>query len=220
MSAAAISSQICRHPTLRSILRIEARTSRDWRWGGELGILSKVDRAALRHALVDSYDTLSRRLTRRLGSSENAADALHDAYLRLESMADVSAINSPKDYLFRVALNIATDRRRREARLLSMAEIERFFELPDDAPDASRVVEARSEISSLEQAMRALPERRRLIFKAVLLDNVPRQELAERFGISQRMVDFEVKRALEFGARHLRNLHDRFDSDPSESSSS
>ncbi len=149
--------------------------------GAGVRSLSEANRAALRRAFVSSYDTLSQRLTQRLGSPETAADALHDAYLRLESMADISAIRSPKDYLFRVAVNIATDRHRSEARLLSMAEIERFFELPDDAPDASRVVEARSEMLSLERAMQALPERRRLIFKAVLLDNVPRQDLAKRF---------------------------------------
>lgn len=185
---------------------------------GGVGTVSDGDRMALRQLLISNYNSLSQRLARRLGSVENAAEALHDTYLRLENAADIGVIRSPQDYIFRVALNIATDRRRREARLLSIDEIEAFFELPDEAPDAGRVVEARSELSALARAMSELPERRRLIFKAVLIDNVPRHELAKQFGITQRTVDFEVKRALEFGARHLRNLRNRFDSDSPESS--
>jgi RNA polymerase sigma-70 factor (ECF subfamily) len=181
--------------------------------------VSDVDRAALRQLLVVNYDNLRQRLSRRLGSSENAHEALHDTYLRLEGTAEIGYVRSPQDYLFRIALNIATDRRRAEARRLSTAEIDSLFDLPDETPDAFRVVEARSELRALERAMAELPERRRLIFRAVLMDNTPRQELAKRFGITQRSVDLEVNRALAFGARHLRNLSLGFDSDPSESSS-
>jgi RNA polymerase sigma-70 factor (ECF subfamily) len=138
--------------------------------------------------------------------------------LRLEGVAEIGYVRSPQDYLFRIALNIATDRRRAEARRLSPAEIDSLFDIPDETPDAFRVVEARSELRALERAMAELPERRRLIFKAVLMHNTPRQELAKRFGITQRSVDLEVNRALAFGARHLRNLSQDFDSDPSESS--
>ncbi|WP_426425293.1 RNA polymerase sigma factor [Bradyrhizobium genosp. A] len=180
--------------------------------------MSEVDRAALRQLLVANYESLGKRLARRLGSSETAHEVLHDTYLRLESAAEIGPVRSPQDYLFRIALNIATDRRRAEARRLSTTEIDSLFDLADDAPDASRVVEARSELRALERAMAELPERRRLIFKAVLVDNVPRQELAKRFGITQRSVDLEVNRALTFGARHLRSLSQPFDSDPSESS--
>jgi RNA polymerase sigma-70 factor (ECF subfamily) len=181
--------------------------------------VADVDRAALRQLLVVNYESLSQRLSRRLGSSENAREALHDTYLRLEGAAEIGYVRSPQDYLFRIALNIATDRRRAEARRLSTAEIDSLFDLPDETPDAFRVVEARSELRALERAMAELPERRRLIFKAVLMDNTPRQELAQRFGITQRSVDLEVNRALAFGARHLRNLSQGFDSNLSESSS-
>jgi RNA polymerase sigma factor (sigma-70 family) len=180
--------------------------------------VSEGDRAALRQLLVVNYESLSQRLSRRLGSSDNAQDALHDTYLKLEGAAEIGPIRSPKDYLFRIALNLAADRRRAEARRLSVGEVDALFDLADEAPDASRVVEARSELQALERAMAELPERRRLIFKAVLVDNTPRQELAKRFGITQRSVDLEVNRALAFGARCLRNLSQGFDSDPSETS--
>lgn len=182
--------------------------------------VSGVNRATLRQMLVSDYASLNRRLARYLGSSDTAADALHDTYLKLDGVGDLGIIRRPQDYILRIAVNIARDRRRREARLLSITEVRAFFELPDDAPDTARIVEARSDLSSLTRALAELPERRRLIFKAVLIGHVPRQELAKRFGITQRTVDLEVKRALEFGARHLRNLQDGFDYDPSESSGS
>jgi RNA polymerase sigma-70 factor, ECF subfamily len=180
--------------------------------------VSETDRAALRQLLVVNYDSLSQRLSRRLGSSETAREALHDAYLRLENAAEIRDVRSPQDYLFRIALNLAADRRRAEARRLTVGEIDSLLDIADEAPDPSRVVESRSELLALERAMAQLPERRRMIFKAVLLDNIPRQELAKQFGITQRSVDLEVKRALTFGSQYLANLGEGFDSDPSESS--
>lgn len=181
--------------------------------------MSDADRATLRHLLVTNYTTLSQKLARRLGSSERANEALQDTYLKLEGAAELGPIQSPKDYLFRIALNIAADRRRAEARKLLSDEVDALLDIADDAPDPERIVEARSEIAALESALAELPERRRAIFKAVLLDNIPRRELAKRFGISVRTVDFEVQRALEHGMRRLNQNSGRgFDSKSSESS--
>lgn len=185
---------------------------------GGVPVVSDVNRAALRQLLVVNYETLTQRLARRLGSTDTAREALQDTYVRLEGAAEIGVIRSPQDYLFRTALNVATDRRRAEARRLNAAEVDSLLDIPDEMPDAERVVEARSELQALSRALAELPERRRLIFKAVLLDNIPRREIAKRFGITQRTVDLEVQRALAHGERHLRNLSTGFDSDPSESS--
>lgn len=177
--------------------------------------MSNADRATLRHLLVTNYATLSQRLARRLGSSESANEALQDTYLRLEGVAELGTIRSPKDYLFRIALNIAADRRRAEMRKLTVSEVDALLDVADDAPDPAQVAEARSELAALEAALAELPARRRAIFKAVLLDDTPRKDLAKRFGVSVRTVDFEVQRALEHGMRRLkRNSGQAFDSDP------
>ncbi len=157
----------------------------------------------LRQALVINYADLSRRLTRRLGSSEAANDALQETYLRLESASILGVVRNPISYLFRIATNIAVDRQRTDARRLLATEIEALLDLPDDTPDPARIVEARSELEALERALAEMPERRRAIFKAALLDKVPRREIAKRFGVSIRTVDTEIQRALEYGARRL-----------------
>ncbi len=170
--------------------------------------MSDADRAALRQALVINYADLSRRLTRRLGSSEAANEALQETYLRLESASVLGAIRNPISYLFRIAINIAVDRRRTDARRLSTLEIDALLDFPDDSPDPARIVEARSELEALGRALAEMPERRRAIFKAALLDHVPRREIAKRLGVSIRTVDIEIQRALEHGARRLQEFRD------------
>ncbi|WP_174263724.1 RNA polymerase sigma factor [Hyphomicrobium sp. CS1BSMeth3] len=186
--------------------------------GGAANV-SEADRAALRELLVANYTSLSQRLARRLGSAESASEALQDAYLRLHKGPELGPIRSPKEYLFRIALNIATDRRRAEARKLTSGEVDALLNVADDAPDPERTAEAKSELRALEQALAELPERRRAIFVAALVENVPRRDLARRYNISVRTVDFEVQRALEHGLRRLQESRDAgFGSAPPESS--
>ncbi len=137
------------------------------------------DRAALRLLLVADYSDLSRRLARRLGSFEKADRALEEAYARLEDGPDIGPVRCAKDYLLRLALEIAATRE------------------PD--PAAQR----RSEVQTLAHALAELPERSRNIFKAVLLNTMPRSNIAERFGVSVSTVNSEVQRALEHGLRRL-----------------
>jgi DNA-directed RNA polymerase specialized sigma24 family protein len=65
---------------------------------------------SLSQAIVAGYTDLRRRLTRRLGSEELASEVLHETYLRLNAVADTGVVQRPEDYIFRVALNIASDK--------------------------------------------------------------------------------------------------------------
>lgn len=165
--------------------------------------MSDADRTALQQLLVGNYDNLNQRLTRRLGSAEAADEALQETYLRLEKASLLAPVRRPVHYLYQIALNIAADRRRAETRRMTAAEIDVVLDLADEAPDPARVAEARSELRALQRVMDEMPERRRAIFRAVLLENVSRRVIAEKYGVSTRTVDIEVQRALEYGARRL-----------------
>jgi RNA polymerase sigma-70 factor, ECF subfamily len=182
--------------------------------------VSDVNRANLRDLLVLNYDSLNQKLASRLGSSENAREALHDAYLHLEKATPAESIRNPLAYLFRIALNLAADRRRGEARRLTSSEVDVLLDIADEAPDAYRATAARSELRVLNRALKELPERRRSIFIAALIHKIPRKTIAKYYGVTVRTVDFEVQRALEFGARRLNEVlgQSGFESDPSESS--
>lgn len=165
-------------------------------------------RQALREVLVARYDALVRKLAVRLGSPDLADDALHDAWLRLERGPEPSAVKDPFAYVLRVALNLGSDRRRLEQRrsgiLAAQGEAEGPDGLLDDAPDPERVAAARSEWAAIKRALAALPERRQAIVLAAWVEGVPYDVLAERYGVTVRTIQTEVKRALEHCAAELR----------------
>ncbi len=165
----------------------------------------------MRQLLVAGYTDIRRRLTRRLGSEERASQVLHEAYLRLDRLGDPAVIQRPNDYIFRVALNIASDERRTGARRLSYSEVEALYHFADAVVDDEREVEARSELAALGRAFEALTPRERAIVIAVRVDGTPQAEIAKRFRISERMVYKELRRGLEHCADQLeRKLITRF----------
>ncbi|MGO4686161.1 RNA polymerase sigma factor [Hyphomicrobium sp. 2TAF46] len=154
--------------------------------------------AIIRRQFVDRYDDLKARLTQRLGSADLAGDAMQDTWLRLARTESIGVVQNPNSYLFRIAMNVAEDRNRIERRQrLSPVEIESLLELPDPAPTPEQIVLARSELAAFKAIVAELPERRREIFLAARIGNIPRQEIAERLGISRQLVTKELRLALE-----------------------
>lgn len=169
--------------------------------------MSETSWATLRQRLLVSYEDLKSRLARRLGSSELAGDALQDTFLRLECAGEIGPVGNPDAYLFRTALNVAADHRRAERRRLTSVEIEAVLDLADETPNPARITEARSDIEALRRALAELPSRRREIFLAAWLYGVPRQQIADHFGVSLRTIKVELKHAREHCAVRLdRNM--------------
>ncbi|NIK88953.1 RNA polymerase sigma-70 factor (ECF subfamily) [Rhizomicrobium palustre] len=152
----------------------------------------------MKNLLVTQYQDFVRWLTRRLGSSDLAQDALQETFLRLEQGSSIGPVHNPKAYLLRIALNMASNRRAADNRRLATSEVDKLLDLPDDAPDPARAVEAKSEISALKRALAELPARRREIFLASWIENLPHPEIARRYQISIRTVQIELKLALEY----------------------
>ena len=71
----------------------------------------------------------------------------------------------------------------------------------DEVPGQAEKFETRRDLAIFEDAVRELSGRRRAILIAARLDEEPHQRIAERFGISKRMVQIELKCAL----RHCKN---------------
>jgi len=161
------------------------------------------NRTVLRDFLLERYNHLKSLLSRRLGSSDLASDALQDTWLRLESNESTEAVRNPGAYLYRMAFNAAIDKQRAEDRRLSVGEVETMLDLVSPEPGPAEVAEANSELDALIRAMEKMPRRRRDILLAVRLEGLPQREVAERFGISLRLVELELKRAQEFCAAQL-----------------
>jgi len=181
--------------------------------------MTEMTRAKLRALLETGYAAFRDRLKRRLGSDDLADEALQDAWLRLARGGDVGVVQSPDNYLFRIVLNVAADRREAESRRLSQAEVHAVIHMSDDVLDPERIAQARSEFAALERALEELPPRRRAIFILARVKEVPHDEIARRFQISPRMVEKELSSALDHCAQRLqRNVVRRFGPRPREQS--
>ncbi|WP_195930475.1 sigma-70 family RNA polymerase sigma factor [Hyphomicrobium album] len=106
--------------------------------------------------------------------------------------------------LVRVALAFAAHRQRGAARKLTEAEIASLLQSAEDTHDLAHETDAQSE--ALAQALAELPERRRAILVAALQDKAPWRAIAKRLGVSMGTVNIELRRALEHGARRLRQI--------------
>lgn len=170
--------------------------------------MSETTLVMLRRLLIDRYEDFKTQLTHRLGSADIAGDAMQDAWLKLARTESVSAVRNPGNYLFRIVLNAAWDRLQGNERHLSAIEIESLLDLADEAPDPSRVAEARSELRALETVLAELPKRRRDILLAARIDELPRQEIARRLGISLRLVEKELHLAQVYCLARLTQLEE------------
>jgi RNA polymerase sigma factor (sigma-70 family) len=154
-------------------------------------------KAMLRTLFFERYPQLRKHLSLRLGSQDLADDALHETYLRVESINATGTIKFPLAYLFRIAHNVAEDQRKSNARLLSEQEVDDLYEYADELADPARTISAVSELDALKRALDELPPRRREIVLAARVEELPHAQIAARFGISPRTVEKELRAGLE-----------------------
>lgn len=164
-------------------------------------------KALLVRLLTSHYSTLKRQLARRLGSADAAEEALQETFLRMERMEAVGAVRRPQSYLLRMALNVAADLRRSEQRRLARSEVEQLLQLPHDELDPERIALARSSVRALVEALQGLRPRPRAILVAARIEGLSHDRIAARFGISTRLVERELKQALDHCRAHLEIKH-------------
>lgn len=153
-------------------------------------------RAMLMAVLTDGYRGLRRRLTGALGSPDLASEALHETWLDLNKGTELDQVRHPISYVYLAALQKAGRLRRAEQRHLATVEITDLLDLADDAPDPERIVIARSEIAYLAKTLDLLTKRQRAAFVECYLGDVSFAEVAERFGVSVRTIQNELREAM------------------------
>jgi RNA polymerase sigma-70 factor (ECF subfamily) len=161
---------------------------------------------------MERQQEFRRRLRRRLGSDDLVNDVLQETYLRVERMGSAGqGARNPVGYLFRMALNVASDHRQADARLLTGTEVDDLLHVADEALDPARIVLAQLEVQALERALQELTKRQREILLAARLEEASHVDIARRFGISVRMVGKDLKKALQHcGDRLDRKVVQRF----------
>jgi RNA polymerase sigma-70 factor (ECF subfamily) len=172
---------------------------------------------ALRSLLVDRYSEFRSRLSRRLGSADLASDTLQETWLQLQRPGTPAITGRADAYVYRVALNVARDRARADHRRLAYSEVEMLRHLDWAEIDPEEIVALRSEMAALAKAINELTPRRRAIFLSARLNGIPHREIAKQLGISKRMVERELKAALDHCAGSVGIiLRGRYGSSPEE----
>lgn len=138
---------------------------------------------------------LARLLAARLGSADDAEDALQDMWLKLDQLVE-RPVAEPAGYLFRMAANLAADRRisavRRGARDTGWMEAQSEA---DEIPDIERTLVARERLRQVEAAIAAMPDRTREAFRLFRFEGRPQREIAAQLGISVSGVEKLLQRA-------------------------
>lgn len=155
-------------------------------------------RVALQAFIAGHYERLRHRLMRHLGCPALASECLHDAWLRLGEMDVRAAVQNPEAYVYRVACNVAMDRMRshRPWQYAGIAD-DALDHVADEAPGPEHIAADRSKLAAVDRAMARLPRRHRAVLVALRIDELSRDEVARRQGISLRSVDTALRQALD-----------------------
>lgn len=181
--------------------------------------MSGSNRDTLRRFFLLGYDELRARLTRRFGSVELASDVLHETWLRIDSAVPAGIVRSPRNYLLQMAANVALKRLKAENGFVTLTDAKMAVGIVDDMPDPESAAMARSEVAVLARALSELTPRRREILLASRLEGIQLWAIAERLGVSQRLVEIELKHALAHCALRVgRSAVKRFGPSPSKRS--
>lgn len=139
--------------------------------------------------------TLLRLLAARLGDRAEAEDALQDLWLKLAA-AEPGPVGNPAAYLYRMAANLATDRRiaaARRARLES--DWTAMRPAAAEYPGAEREMLARDAVRAAAGVIEAMPERMRAAYRMFRIEHLPQRTIAARLGISVSAVEKLLQRA-------------------------
>lgn len=160
-------------------------------------------RAHLRRSLVERYKQLKSRLTQKLGSASLASDALHETWMRLGQGGDLEPVKNPEAYVYRAALNTASNLRSAGAKRADALDLAEIADVADEAPGPDRVAEGHADIAVVLRALEELPQRQREAFLESFMGSTPPEALAARFDVSVRTIQADIRAAVVHCAKRL-----------------
>ena len=162
----------------------------------------RTHRARFFDALYRQYaQPLLRFISRQNIAREDAREIVQETYVRLHQVPEVEALESPRGYLFRTAINLARDSKRQRRRLHDVAAAGEpgapdVADVPSEAPTAFQQLEAEQELSIIRSAIAELSPTCRRVFIMHRFEGATYAEIAERLNVSVSMIEKHVSQAL------------------------
>lgn len=152
---------------------------------------------ALTRLLLAERASLIRTAQNIVGSAAAAEDVAQSMWFRVQRVEDDPPILNKRAYLYRLAINLASDRRRADRRYNALFDTD---DLPDDISDGTPTAETRlldrERLDAMMQALDELPPRVRQIFMMRKFDEMPISEIGDRLGVSRSTIAKSLQAAL------------------------
>ena len=162
------------------------------------GCATRGERAARAAALAafvrGQHPSLVRFLTQKVGSREAARDIVQCAYLKVLSVEHPGPIRELDRYVWRSALNLATDWVRRRAVQMEYLQC-RLGETARLGPSAETELEALERLKVMAHAFESLSARCQEAYRLRVLQERPFKAVGQAMGVSDRMAKIYVAQA-------------------------
>jgi RNA polymerase sigma-70 factor (ECF subfamily) len=154
-------------------------------------------RSVFQKLYAEDWRDLCGFLRARFGSGPpDPEDVAQQAFLTLGERPAERAHESPRGFVFRVAINLVLDAKRRQGRSAKALAGTVAVLAPDAAPDVERALIARQELELLKQVVADMPPRHRLYLAANRFDGQSFAEIARRNGVSESLVRKTINEAV------------------------
>ncbi len=150
--------------------------------------------ATLTELLIRERPALLRRVQRILGGDSGAEDVIQAVWFKARGIDNQQSIDNPRAYLYRLAINLATDHGRESTRRNRLLAEHYLWE--EDEVSTEEQVMAQDELQRVLDAAGHLPEPTRSIFRLNRLQGLTQAEIARRLGVSVTTVENHVRSAL------------------------
>lgn len=133
----------------------------------------------------------------RVPQQEDAADLAQETWTRLMRYRHEPSSQSRRSLLFAIARNLLTNHWRWSAlRQIELSTDLQDLEVTSEAPGPDREWQSRCQLAALESAVEQLPDKCRTVFLLSRMEGLSNAQVAQRCGISVKMVEKHLAKAI------------------------
>ena len=147
---------------------------------------------------------LARFIRRSIKQPDEVHDLVQETFVNFVAGAPKATVRNPEAYLTTIARRLLWGRakRRKTQGNVRHVPVEDAGEL-STGPEQEWMMEASDVIRRYEQALAELPARTREVFRLSRQEDLSYEEIAERLGITKRMVKYHLRKALMYLDRRV-----------------